>query len=253
MKKLRLSPTEREMFLSNVQNIVKKNTMEQLKDLSDYIPELDETTIKKPTIYIPAEIMLKMEALVTASPVEISWHGLVKRHSETNSYLIYDILVFPQINSSAATNTDQEEYGKWLTEIMNDEDENKFDNMRMHGHSHVWMNVFSSGIDDGYQTELLTNIKDGDYYIFMILNKKREMCVLLYDYNQQVMFETKDITINIVDSDRMSITKWATTQMEQYCRKPEPIVTQQDTYPWNRKSNNMNMRFNKKYNKKGRK
>ena len=234
MKQLRLSINEREAFIDNVMELVNKGNISQLKDLSGYISKIDDKTIKKPTVYVPTDVMAKMEALVRESPVEISWHGLVKRNKEENAYLLYDILLFPQINSAAATQTDQDEYAKWFMDILNDEDESKFDDMRMHGHSHVNMNVYSSAIDDGYQTELLTNIQDGDYYIFMVLNKKRDICCLIYDYDQQILFETGDVTIKLVTKDKQSITEWAKNQIKTYCTTPAPKPEQSRTYPWNK-------------------
>lgn len=232
MEKLRLSPKERTDFLSEVTNIVDRGTLSQLTNLSGLVTPLDVKKVKKPTIYITTDTMAKMEALVKESPVEISWHGLVKRNKEKGCYLIYDIILFPQINSAAATNTDQEEYAKWLMNIMNDPDESKFDDMRMHGHSHVNMGVYSSGIDDGYQSELLTNIQDGDYYIFLILNKKKDLCALLYDYDQQILFKTTDITIEVVSTDKKSITNWAADQIKEFCKKPEPKPHTTPRYPW---------------------
>ena len=239
MKQLRLSTNERETFLTNVKDLVNKGNVAQLKDLSGLLAKPDDKTIKKPTVYVMADTMAKMEALVKESPVEISWHGLVKRNKEENCYLIYDILLFPQINSASATQTDQDEYAAWLMDIMNDEDISKFDDMRMHGHSHVNMSVFSSTVDDGYQTELLANIQDGDYYIFMILNKKRDICCLVYDYEQQILFETGDVTVKTVGNDKKAITDWAKRQIEDFCKKPEPVYPIR-TYPWQGKTKTNN-------------
>lgn len=229
MKKLRISPDERTEFLKNITGLIDKGNISQLKDLSGYISKLDATKIVKPTVYIMSDVMAKMEALVKHSSTEISWHCLVKRNIEENCYLIYDLVMFPQTNTATTTSTDQDEYAKWLNEIMMDEDESKFDNMRMHGHSHVNMSVFSSTVDDGYQTELLTNIKDGDYYIFMILNKKKDMCTLLYDFNQQVLFENADITVEIVTTDKTAINVWAKNQIENYCKKPTVTTAYRST------------------------
>lgn len=220
MKQLRISREERENFIKEITGLVERGNISQLKDLSGHLPKINEKEIKKPTVYVLAEVMLKMEALVKHSSVEISWHCLVKRDIETNSYLVYDILLFPQTNTGVTTSTDQEEYAKWLQDIMMDEDESKFDDMRMHGHSHVNMGVFSSGVDDGYQSDLLRNVKDGDFYIFMILNKKHDICTLIYDYEQQIMFENKDIDVRVVTDSKTDIATWANNQIKKFCKEP---------------------------------
>ena len=111
-----------------------------------------------------------------------------------------------------------------------DEDESKFDDMRMHGHSHVNMSVFSSAIDDEYQRNLITNIKDGDYYIFLILNKRHDICALLYDYDKQILFETKDLNIRIISDKNESISGWAAKQIKENCKKPK-VTYPRRTYP----------------------
>ena len=221
MNRLRLTKEHQELLIQEAINQIETaNTIAELGELGKLLPPLDTKKLKKPTIFIRANAYLKMQELVMQSDVEISWHGLVKRDIEKNAYLIYDILVFPQVNSATSTNTDQTEYAKWVQEIMMDEDESKFDDMRMHGHSHVNMNVFSSGVDDEYQKNLITNIKDGDYYIFLILNKKHDICALLYDYNQQILFETKDLNIRVITDTNESISVWAANQIKNNCKKP---------------------------------
>ena len=83
------------------------------------------------------------------------------------------------------------------------------------------MNVYSSGIDDNYQKDLITKIKDGDFYIFLVLNKRMEMYALLYDFEQQIIFETKDMDIEIISSEGEHIKSWAEEQLNTYCKKVE--------------------------------
>ena len=197
--------------------------------------KLDVTTehkkiknIKKPTLIIDPIAYLKMFALVEKSDVEISWHGLVKRSKDKNTYYLYDIIIFPQINTATTTDTDETEYVEWITKMMESEN---FEDMRMHGHSHVNMAVFSSGIDDNYQNDLIKNIKPGDYYIFLILNKKHDIKPLIFDYNKNVMFEGKEVEI-IIGNDKTNITNWATKAIKENCKTKEfKYSTQAYDYP----------------------
>lgn len=172
----------------------------------------------KPTILIPADIYCKMFALVEQSPVEISWHGLIHRDIENQIYEIYDILVFPQINSATSTTTDEDDFADWMSELIMDP---KFpiQDLRFHGHSHVNMNVFSSGVDDAYQEDILTKVEDGDYYLFLVLNKRHEICALLYDCAQQILFTTHDLDIRVTDPNRKDIFKWAKEQISEFCEE----------------------------------
>ena len=215
MNKLRLSTKDKNDLITEIKNTITKiSEYEDLGDIKKLLKPLDTSNIIKPTILIPADILQKMYALTELSETEISWHGLVKKDSKTNTYLIYDILVFPQINSATSTETEDKEYTKWLQKL----DDNKFNDLRMHGHSHVNMNVYSSAIDDKYQKDLLTNIDNGDFYIFMIFNKKHEIYSIVYDYKQQVKFINKEITIKIIN-EKNDIYQWAKAEIEKKCRK----------------------------------
>lgn len=219
MKKLRANSNEREEFLKAIRDelymgnygkILKDFSIEDIKTEFSKLPE----DIKKPTLIIPSDIYVQMLELINQSDVECSWHGLVNRNLRENSYLIYDILVFPQINSATATTTDEKEFAEWQTKLIIDP-EFPLEDLRMHGHSHVNMNVFSSGVDDQYQKDLLAKVEDGDYYIFLIMNKKMEMCIFIYDFEQQVLFEKNDIDLRITDIEGDDIRTWAKDELEQ--------------------------------------
>lgn len=209
----------------SIKNEILKLTEESMNTIDDLtkfkkIPEnaLENyyKTIKKPVIAIKADVMQKMQTLVDKSTTEISWHGFVHRNPEKQIYHIYDITLFPQINTACATTTDQEKYAEWLQEYILNPNSN-FEDIRMHGHSHVDMSVFSSGIDDTYQHDLLKNCPENDYYIFFIMNKRREICILLYDFTQQILFETKDIKLEIISNDNLLFSKWADEMIKEYC------------------------------------
>ena len=216
MKKLRPTIEEKTKFIEDLTEQLawfNKGTLEDFK-IDDLVKEYSKIPkdVVKPDIVITAEAYLKMLELVNQSPVECSWHGLVKRFG--HKYLIYDVLVFPQINSPTATTTDEKDFAEWQTKLILDP---KFpiEELRLHGHSHVNMNVFSSGVDDKYQKDLLAKVDDGDYYIFFIMNKKMEMCIFLYDFEQQIMFDKNDIDFKI-QACKTDIRQWAKDQLKEY-------------------------------------
>ena len=216
MKKLRPTAEEKIKFIEDLTERLSwynKGTLEDfsiddLKKEHSKIPK----DVEKPSIVVTAEAYLKMLELVNQSAVECSWHGLVKRYG--NGYLVHDVLVFPQINSPTSTTTDEKDFAEWQTKLILDP-EFPIEELRLHGHSHVNMNVFSSGIDDKYQKDLLTKVEDGDYYIFFIMNKKMELCIFLYDFKQQVMFDKNDIDFKIV-ACKDDIRQWAKDQLKEF-------------------------------------
>lgn len=216
MKKLRPTVDEKTKFIEDLTEQLawfNKGSLSDFK-IDDLIKEYSKVPkdVIKPDIAVTAEAYLKMLELVNQSPIECSWHGLVKKFG--NKYLVHDVLVFPQINSATTTTTDEKDFAEWQTKLILDP---KFpiEELRLHGHSHVNMNVFSSGVDDKYQKDLLTKVDNGDYYIFFIMNKKMEMCIFLYDFEQQVMFDKNDITFRIL-SCSTDVRQWAKDQLKEY-------------------------------------
>lgn len=219
MKKLRASSEEREAFLKAIRDelymgyyggLLSNFSIEDIKKEFSSIPK----DVKKPTIQVTAEAYIKMLELVNQSSVECSWHGLVRRDPTTNTYYVYDVLVFPQINSATSTTTDEKEFAEWQMKLIMNVDF-PIEDLRLHGHSHVNMNVFSSGVDDKYQKDLITKVDNGDYYIFFIMNKKMEICIFLYDFDQQIMFEKSDIDFQIVNANCENLKEWAKKELKE--------------------------------------
>lgn len=238
MERLRLTLKEKIDLIENFKEEVDKaDKLSAINfDPKGYIKKIDEKNIIKPTLIIKPEVMFKMQALVDESSVEISWHGFVKRDKEKNVYFVYDIALFPQINSAATTTTDQDKYADWISQYITNPESN-FEDMRLHGHSHVNMGVFSSGTDDAYQEDLIRHTEDGDYYIFLILNKKRDICALIYDFEQQILFKNNDIALKIMDKDTVDAYSWAKQMIKEYCTEELPKWKSPHNYPteydWN--------------------
>lgn len=140
----------------------------------------------------------KTVALVTEFSDEVAWHGLAIR-SARNEFLIEDIFVYPQEVTGSTVSTDQAGYSKWLYEF----DDETFNKIRMQGHSHVSMGVSPSGVDSGHREKILDQL-DGDMlYIFMIWNKRLETHTLIYDMENNILYEDSDITVRIAGDDSL--------------------------------------------------
>ena len=144
------------------------------------------------TFTVPA--FAKMQMLIQSFESEVAWHGVAMREDgKPNSFIITDILVYPQLVAGATVNTDQEQYQTWLYGF---EDE-VFNNIRMQGHSHVNFGTTPSPVDTEHQGKILEQLDDDMFYIFMIWNKKLEHTIKIYDLQNNVLYENKDIVIHI--------------------------------------------------------
>lgn len=132
----------------------------------------------------------KMWALVDHFETEVAWHGMVQRVDPTHFH-IYDIVVYPQVVANATVNTDQEEYDRWVMSI----DGDSFNAMKMQGHSHVRMSTSPSAVDLDHQGKIVSQLGSEGFYIFMIVNKRRECTIKVYDAENNTLYENDSIDI----------------------------------------------------------
>ena len=142
---------------------------------------------------------IKMQMLISEFDKEVAWHGVAHREDgeEKDSYVVTDILVYPQEVTGATVNTDQERYQDWLYE----HDDDVFNNIRLQGHSHVNMSTTPSSVDNSLYERILDQLDDDMFYIFVIWNKRGDSTIKIYDMEKNVLFETADVDVLIEDGE----------------------------------------------------
>ncbi len=158
-------------------------------------------------LYFTPSAWLKMTLLTSEYTTEVQWHGLVRRMSET-SFEIYDIIVPPHVVTGTTVTSDPKEYSEWINAL----DDDSFNALRFHGHSHVYMEVNPSGVDNEYRRNLVTQLpqptnSNDVFYIFMIINKKHNWSAEIYDLTNNALYSTvdKNIEIDVIFDDDTSI------------------------------------------------
>ncbi len=192
MKPIKISDAQKTLLLNDFKKFLDK--LRSNEDKIKYDIKIDnvlEQQIEKPTIFFTKLAKDKMVYLVDKCDKEVAWHGLVTFDEAKHTYIIEDIIVYPQTATATTVTTDDAEIANWFNSL----DDDTFFKIRLQGHSHVNMSASPSVTDTTYYNDLLQNLGDDDYYIFMILNKKNSIFINIYDYAQNVIFETKDITI----------------------------------------------------------
>lgn len=147
------------------------------------------------TILFEPVAYAKMLMLLDRFSDEVAWHGLVERRDD-RTFVITDILVYPQEVTGITVDTDQERYQQWLIDIHKRGD-GTFEKLKMQGHSHVTAPTGPSTTDRDYYDDRLKQLTDEEFYIFMIFNKRLEHTCMIYDMKNNVMFDNNDITIGI--------------------------------------------------------
>ena len=155
------------------------------------------STSRKASVNYTEKAWQKMQMLIREFDKEVAWHGIAYRGDdpEKDEYYITDILVYPQEVTGATVTSDQEKYQTWLM----GHDDDVFNNIRMQGHSHVNMSTTPSSVDTELYRKILEQLDDTMFYIFLIYNKRGDKTYMIYDMAKNVMFETADVTVNILD------------------------------------------------------
>ena len=150
---------------------------------------------RKAKLFFTPKAWNKMYTLVYAFSSEVEWHGTVERLDES-SFLVKDILVFPHEVTGSTVVSNQEEYEEWLNGL----DDDTFNALRFHGHSHVNMGVTPSAVDMTYRKNLLNNFEMPNettdlFYIFIITNKRGEISGEIYDLQNNALYSTDEIEV----------------------------------------------------------
>ena len=219
MKRLSFSETDKakmiEEFTLSLQNFrSNQDKFTYEKKFSDLTKEYEDT-VKKPIIYFSMEAWLKMLKLVKDCDKEIAWQATVEKRKFKNKedstdfyYYIKQVFVYPQKVTGTFVDTDEVKYAEWSLRL---EDE-VYNTLRFQGHSHVNMGVTPSATDLNTYQNFLDQLAKDDFYIFMILNKRNEVNIMVYDYAQDMLFENKDCYVDIVTTQG-SLEKWAEESM----------------------------------------
>jgi hypothetical protein len=186
--------------------------------------KIDETKVKKPIIYFTMQAWLEMQTLVKNCDKEIAWQATVekkkfkgKEDKEDFYYFVKQVFVYPQKVTGTFVDVDTVKYAEWSLKL---EDE-IYNSLRFQGHSHVNMATSPSGTDLNTYQNFLEQLSKDDFYIFMILNKRSEFTIMVYDYAQDILFETKDCYVDVL-TPQGSLNKWAENNMKLVEHKEEP-------------------------------
>lgn len=178
-------------------------------------------------VYMTSNSYVKMQSLVAQADKEIGWYGTVDKVGD-NSYVITDILVPPQEVTGATVTCEDNEFAEWKQGL----DDDTFNKLRFHGHSHVNMGVTPSGTDENFQTDTVSQLGGNDFYIFLIVNKRGDMTVRLYDIQKNVMYEQSstskantEIVFDVCKDDGSLLSDWMSESLKNVRNKTSKVVS----------------------------
>lgn len=194
-------------------------------DIKDLLNEyIESKNLTQPTIYISANAYVKMRMLVDQMSTEVGWYGTVtKCPGLQETYVIEDILVYPQTVTGATCEQDETKMFDFEMSLTTEQVNSK----RFQGHSHVNMGVTPSGVDEQFYQDLLTQVTD--YFIICITNKKNDYTVRFYDVENNILYT--DLELKVLLDDGTDTNNWFTLVKDQVANKS--IVTVDPNKPGN--------------------
>ena len=145
-----------------------------------------KTIFGTPSILISPLALAKMINIINECDKEVGWLGEANRNEENNIIIIHDVHLFHQEVHSTTCEITPEGLSQFGEELLKQQDGmEKWNNIKVWGHSHVNMGVFSSGQDDK-QMEVFAD--HNDWFIRIIANKKDEMKIDFYDYTKNIVY-----------------------------------------------------------------
>jgi hypothetical protein len=176
------------------------------KEIEDYAFNINETSLtikanfneiakEKVVVRYTQEAYLRMQTLVDYFDTEVAWYGLVERLGE-KEFRVYDVKVCKQIVTGGKVDTEDEDALEFFSNLTDEE----ANHMHFQAHSHVKMSTEASGVDLQNQADTIRNMGKTGFYIFQIWNKNGDINTYLYDLDNNVFYNRKDVVVQIEDS-----------------------------------------------------
>ncbi len=219
MRYIKLTEQLEQQLLTDFMNKIKGNRFSEEKLSFTFDLKQDVKPEDKVNLIIEANAWIKMWGLVSSESGEIGWHMICERIND-KTIVIKDVLLYPQYVTGVTVTTDDVGYGNWLHKELDMEEIN---NLRGHGHSHVNMGTSPSGVDRTWYNEILQSLAEDDYYVFMILNKKDDMFLEIYDLKTNTIYDKKDVNVHILTNNTY-LNTWLIEEKRKALQKKEVKV-----------------------------
>lgn len=157
---------------------------------------IGDAASKKALVLISPKAWVKMFMLVDSFTTEVQWHCSAKKLKD-GVYEIMDVVVFPQIVTNATVDVESIKYQQWMFDLPDE----IYDNLNCHCHSHVEMATNPSSTDIQYQQDMINDMREDGFYIFLICNRRRSVHARVYDLESNTLYENTDTTVLIYDGE----------------------------------------------------
>lgn len=151
-----------------------------------------------PVVAFTTKALEQIGAYVGLMDKEIAWMSSVKKHND-GLYVVDECFLFGQAVHSTTAEIDPEKLGQLIHEILQERPDDGMEvvnSLKCWGHSHVNMGTSPSGQDDRQMDDFGDTV--ADFMVRVIANKKGDIRVCVWDYDQGLIFE--DIAWTFLDA-----------------------------------------------------
>lgn len=146
-----------------------------------------------PNLIIDKLAFDKMLEYIHQSKLEIGWLGCAERNEK--GFYISDVFLFKQEVHSTTTEITTEGLSEFSMELLSQEDGiERWNNMRVWGHSHVDMSTSPSSQDEKQMDLFLEN--PNEFFIRIIGNKKEHFKIDIWDFETGIIYEDMDYEVD---------------------------------------------------------
>lgn len=128
-------------------------------------------------IVLSEKVSAKIDRLLISLNTEVGFYGLVEKlvSKGITYFRITDILIYPQVVTGMNTATDDLQMANFFIE-----NASRIKQIRYHGHSHVNMPTIPSLTDTAHMKEIVSSLKEDEFYIFQIFNRSNRISSIVY-------------------------------------------------------------------------
>ena len=216
MKKIKFTDKEKEKLVEEFKKSIDNYEDNMNNEELSFSKKFDEKPKEKIKVFFTPEAYMKCQMLVKEFTGEVGWNGLMIKQ-EDGSYLVYDMLVYPQIVNGART-LDPTETNDWYEKHL---DELEF--MNFQAHSHNTMGTTPSGTDMTNQKNIVKNLGGHGFRLFQIWNKAGDINSFLYDLDANILYDRNDIDIQIA-LENGTMSEFIADAKKNVSDMPKPVV-----------------------------
>lgn len=182
--------------------------------------------IKPMQVWITPLAMHKMTVYTALSSDEVGWLGIVEELDNGDFRITDTYLTKQQVHGCTCELLPEGISELAIGFLREPEGDKLFNSLRLWGHSHVNMGVSPSSQDD---KQLETLSEHSDWFIRLIMNKRGDVSVTLYDKIRGLIIEelpwSVDYGLNMVDEIRKELEEKVSKIVPQYTKWNKPEVT----------------------------